>query len=144
MDEMTRRDFLRLVNGGLVAVGVTTVGIPLLAYLYPPDTSEVPAERMRVAALDELPVGKGMTVKYGRYPALVIHTDQGLRAYSAICTHFACLVKWDEQRGQIMCPCHEAFFNPHDGSVISGPPPRPLTRFPVAVDRGVIYVGGAA
>ncbi len=144
MNDLSRREFLKLVNGGMFVIGMTAVGIPILAYLYPPDTSEVPAEPVRVGALDELPVGKSKTVKYGRYPALVINTDEGLRAYSAVCTHFACLVKWDEERQEIMCPCHEAFFSPYDGSVISGPPPRPLTRFSVTVESGIIYVGGEA
>lgn len=142
MNDLTRREFLRLLNGGLVIVGMSAVGVPILGYLYPPDTSETPAEPVRVAKVDELRVGESRTVKYGRYPALVIHTDRGLRAYSAVCTHFACIVKWDAEHNKIMCPCHAAFFDPYDGSVISGPPPRPLTRLALTVQGDDVYVGG--
>jgi cytochrome b6-f complex iron-sulfur subunit len=86
-------------------------------------------------------VGQSKLVAFGRYPALVINTTEGLRAYSAVCTHFACLVKWNPDSGKIECPCHDGFFDPLDGSVISGPPPEPLLRFDVYVgDDGRIYV----
>jgi Rieske Fe-S protein len=74
----------------------------------------------------------------------VINTKEGLRAYSAVCTHFACLVKWNLESGQIGCPCHEGYFDPYTGEVISGPPPTPLTSLPVNVIDGQIYIGGEA
>jgi Rieske Fe-S protein len=81
-------------------------------------------------------------VQFGRYPAIIINTDQGLRAYSAVCTHFACIVKWNPELYEIVCPCHEGYFDPYDGSVISGPPPTPLESLPVNIVDGQIYVGG--
>jgi len=144
MEDLSRREFLKMVNGGLAVVGLTAIGVPVLGYLYPPDTSETPAEPVLVGAAADVPVGQSRTVKFGRYPALVINTDQGLRAYSAVCTHFACIVKWDEKTNQIMCPCHEAFFDPVDGHVLAGPPPKGLMALPVSVASGQIYVGGAA
>ena len=95
-----------------------------------------------VGTPDDLPVGAAKTVPFGRYPALVIHTPDGLRAYSAVCTHFACLVKWNPDSGEIECPCHEGYFDPLDGAVLSGPPPRPLDTFAVwTAEDGQIYVG---
>jgi Rieske Fe-S protein len=114
----------------------------VIAYFYPKDLSETPAEPVPVCRPDELPIGEAKTVAFGRYPALVINTPSGLRAYSAVCTHFACLVKWDPAIGQIACPCHDGFFDPEDGSVLSGPPPLPLEAFHVYIaDDGLIYVG---
>jgi len=34
---------------------------------------------------------------------------------------------WRDQN-RLECPCHEGYFSVHDGSVIQGPPPRPLAR----------------
>jgi Rieske Fe-S protein len=53
-------------------------------------------------------------------------------------------VKWDHQRYELVCPCHEGFFNPITGEVITGPPPKPLDPIHVEVVDGDIYIGGAA
>lgn len=143
MSTMSRRRFLKLANRFLVATGLAAVFGPIVAYFYPPELEETPSEPVLVGATADLPVGTSKTVRFGRYPALVIHTPAGLRAYSAVCTHFACIVKWDPTRAQIVCPCHDGFFDGIDGHVISGPPPTPLQSLAVEVLEGQIYVGGA-
>lgn len=54
-------------------------------------------------------------------------------AMSNICTHLGCRVRWSTQGEQFFCPCHNGFFD-KQGNVISGPPPRPLDRYPIKVD----------
>ncbi len=146
MSKITRRDFLNIVNKVLAATGLAAVFGPVVAYFYPPDLQETPADPVLVAAEAELPVGKAKIIPFGRYPALVINTPDGLRAYSAVCTHFACICKWDEGKNQIVCPCHDGFFDPADGSVISGPPPTGLKVLEPYIENGEIYVrvGGEA
>src|SRR5512134_1550056 len=131
MSMITRRDFLKIANKALAVTGVAAIAGPIVAYFYPTKLEETPAEPVLVGPETELPVGASKTVRFGRYPALVLHTPQGLKAYSAVCTHFACIVKWDESLGQIVCPCHEGYFDPIDGSVISGPPPTALVALKV-------------
>ena len=142
MAELSRRDFLKLLNRVAAAAGLTALAAPIVAYFYPPDLEETPAEPVLVAKTGDLPVGQSKTVQFGRYPALVIHTPAGLRAYSAICTHFACVVKWDPQRNEIVCPCHDGFFAVEDGAVLRGPPPAALEALPVRAVGDEIYVGG--
>jgi len=144
MSPITRRDFLKLVNKGLVATGAVAIVGPVVAYFYPSNLQETPSEPVLVCKEDELPVGESKTIGYGRYPALVIHTSDGLHAFSAVCTHFACIVKWEASQGKIYCPCHDGYFDPLDGHVISGPPPLGLTPIPVNVVNKEIYIGGAA
>jgi Rieske Fe-S protein len=144
MSPITRRDFMKLVNKGLVVTGAVIIAGPVVAYFYPSDLQETPSEPVRVCTVDELPVGESKTIGYGRYPALVINTPEGLRAFSAVCTHFACIVKWENQEGVIYCPCHDGYFDPQDGHVISGPPPLPLASIPVNVVNDEIYIGGEA
>jgi cytochrome b6-f complex iron-sulfur subunit len=115
---------------------------PVLAYFYPPKLEETPSEPVLVGNADELPEGESKTVRFGRYPALIINTRDGLRAYSAVCTHFACICKWDPDIEQIVCPCHEGYFDALDGHVVSGPPPEPLEPLNVEVVDNEIYVGG--
>lgn len=143
MSQITRRDFLKILNRALTAIGLATIAAPVLAYFYPPSLEETPSEPVLVGAESDLPLNGGKIIRYGRYPALVINTNEGLRAYSAVCTHFACIVKWDAEKGQIACPCHAGYFDPLDGQVLAGPPPTPLASLPVEVKDGQVYLGGA-
>lgn len=77
-------------------------------------------------------------------------TSQGIVAYSAICTHLGCTVRFSEEPmdmapfPHLHCPCHAALFDPHRGAtVLGGPAPRPLPQLPVRVnERGEIVVAG--
>jgi len=146
MKTITRKDFLKLTKNVLAALGLGALITPIVAYFYPAKLEEVPAEPVSAGSLDEIPLGKSKTIRFGRYPAIVVHTESGLKAFSAVCTHFACITKWDEELGQIVCPCHEGYFDPVDGSVISGPPPTALEALTVDVQDNTIYVsvGGEA
>ena len=144
MSPITRREFIKLLNNALAVIGAAAVVAPVLAYFYPSNLQETPSEPIRVSTVDELPVGESKTISYGRYPALVINTPQGLRAFSAVCTHFACIVKWDAAKGQIYCPCHDGYFDPLDGHVVSGPPPIALAPIAVNVVNNEIFIGGAS
>jgi Rieske Fe-S protein len=146
MDNVTRRDFLNLLKGTGVVIGAGAVAAPVVSYFYPPKLEEMPSEPVLVCAEEELPVGDSRTVKFGRYPAIVVHLESGLKAYSAVCTHFACLVKWDPETTHLVCPCHDGHFSVEDGGVISGPPPAPLAMLETEIVDGQIYVkvGGEA
>ena len=144
MSDITRRDFLKIIKRGLAATGLTALFGPFLAYFYPPSLEEMPAEAVSVGMLDEFKPGESVTVPFGRYPALVIHTTDGIKAYSAVCTHFACICKWDKEEEVIFCPCHEGYFEPLEGGVISGPPPLPLEAIQVAIIDGEIMIGGSS
>lgn len=140
MNNLSRRNFLNILKTAGAFLGAGAVLGPIVAYFYPPKLEEVPSEPVLVCSEVELPVGASKTVAFGRYPALVINTPNGLRAYSAVCTHFACITKWNAEEGLIVCPCHEGYFAVEDGSVVSGPPPTPLTMLAVEVVDGQIYV----
>jgi len=141
--DINRRAFLKLAHRALMALGLAAVAAPIVAFFYPAKLEEVPSEPVPVGPPESLPVGAATVVRYGRYPALVLNSPAGLRAYSAVCTHLACIVKWNPASGRIECPCHDGFFDPADGHVISGPPPRPLDPLPVYIADGQIYIGGA-
>jgi Rieske Fe-S protein len=143
MADISRRKFLKVAAWAATVTGFSAVAIPIIAYFYPKELEEVPSEPVPVGSPQDLPDGAAKVVAYGRYPALVINTGGTLRAYSSVCTHFACLVKWNPDTRTIDCPCHEGYFNAEDGSVISGPPPRGLDPIAVRVaEDGLIYIGG--
>jgi len=74
-----------------------------------------------------------------RYPTekdaciLIRPDEQTYVAYSQKCTHLSCAVYYAPAKNRIECPCHEGYFSVKDGSVLQGPPPRPLPR--VVLDR---------
>jgi nitrite reductase/ring-hydroxylating ferredoxin subunit len=84
-----------------------------------------------VAQAGEIPVGG---VKLFLYPTskdqciLVRTAADEYVAYSQKCTHLSCAVLYSAQHGRLECPCHNGAFSVRDGSVLQGPPPRPLPR----------------
>ena len=144
MNKISRRDSLKIFKWLLTVTGLAAVLGPIIAYFYPPNLEEMPSEPVPAGTLEDLGINESVTIRFGRYPALIIHTPEGLRAYSAVCTHFACIVKWDPDAGRIACPCHDGYFDPLDGHVTGGPPPTPLEPLKVEVVDGQIMVGGTA
>jgi len=142
MAKFTRREFLKLTGRFFTFIGLGAVVGPIIVFFYPSELEEMPSEPVSLGPVEDLPIWKAKKIQFGRYPAMVINTSEGLKAYSAVCTHFACITKWDEELVQIVCPCHEGFFNPLDGSVISGPPPAPLESLKVEIVDGIIFIGG--
>jgi menaquinol-cytochrome c reductase iron-sulfur subunit len=59
--------------------------------------------------------------------------DQQVRAISARCTHLGCQVRWAPDEQKFRCPCHGGVYDAA-GSVIEGPPPRPLDTIEARVD----------
>ncbi|MGD2059103.1 MAG: ubiquinol-cytochrome c reductase iron-sulfur subunit [Anaerolineales bacterium] len=142
---LSRRGFLTILQGLVAAAGVTAILAPVIAFFWPAKLEETPSEPVPVGDEGSIATGEAQTVRFGRYPAIVVNTpEKGLVAYSAVCTHFACLVAWDPDSKLLACPCHEGFFDPVDGSVISGPPPSPLEAIPLQITDGTIFIGGEA
>lgn len=84
-----------------------------------------------VARLGEIPVG---AVKLFTYPTkddhciLVRTADMEYVSYSQKCTHLSCAVYYSQENNRLECPCHRGFFSIKDGSVLQGPPSRPLPK----------------
>ncbi len=84
-----------------------------------------------VSTAAEIPVGG---VKLFSYPTpddpciLIRRSTDTFVAYSQKCTHLSCAVYYAREQNRLECPCHEGYFSIEDGSVLQGPPPRPLPR----------------
>jgi cytochrome b6-f complex iron-sulfur subunit len=140
---VARRGVLKYILLGFSAIATAAGTLtPIISYIWPPrrGTGQT-GGRVAVASTADLPVGRGEVFSVNNKPVLVIHTDEGYSALSAVCSHLGCIVFWQEQRGVIACPCHEAYFNTN-GAVISGPPPSPLAVYRVQVEGDQIYVEG--
>jgi Rieske Fe-S protein len=61
---------------------------------------------------------------------LVKEATGDLVAFDPRCTHAACVYRWEDGADHFQCGCHDGRFA-LDGTVLAGPPPRPLDRFPI-------------
>ena len=86
---------------------------------------------MPIAGAAETPVGGVKLFSYpGEHdPCILVRTAADtFVAYSQKCTHLSCAVYYAPEKNRLECPCHEGYFSVEDGSVLQGPPPRPLPR----------------
>ena len=74
-------------------------------------------------------------------PARIFLTRTGgaPAVFSATCTHLGCAVSWDAGSRTFRCPCHGGVYR-GDGSVVAGPPPRPLPRLAVEIRDGEVFL----
>ncbi len=89
-----------------------------------------------IAHADEVPVRGSKVFQYptDNDPCLLIRPSADeFVAYSRLCTHATCPVYYRPAQNTIECPCHQGFFSVADGSVIQGPPPRPLPH--IVIER---------
>lgn len=136
---LTRRG---LIDGAIRVCGlITGVGliVPALAYLWPATKSGPVKTREEVGSVNGWDVWQARKVSAGGKPVLVVRTDRGFVALSAVCTHLGCLVEFDSAARKVQCPCHAGTFD-LQGRVTGGPPPRPLPVYNVSEAEGNVYV----
>ncbi len=61
------------------------------------------------------------------------------QVFAINCAHLGCPVRWFQQSGLFMCPCHGGAYY-RDGSRASGPPERGLFEYPYKVENGVLTI----
>ncbi|WP_416475631.1 Rieske (2Fe-2S) protein [Streptomyces sp. LKA04] len=93
-----------------------------------------------LAATADIPEGGGMV--FADQKVVVTQPSAGeFKAFSATCTHQGCAVK-SVSDGVINCPCHNSNFSITDGSVRSGPAPKPLPAVRITVNGDSIQLAG--
>ncbi|MFQ5914934.1 MAG: ubiquinol-cytochrome c reductase iron-sulfur subunit [Nitrospinota bacterium] len=143
-----RRGFLLWALTALFGVGGAGFAAGLLAYLYPPGLRRRLRGPVPVPGAESLPPGGSLSVRIQGEPLLLLKAENGYRAFSLICTHLGCVVRWRPQAGnskagkglgRFACPCHGGRFD-SEGRVVAGPPPRPLGRLEVRVKDGRVFI----
>ena len=142
---VSRRDLLGVALATTGAMAAGAAAGPMALFFQAPPAQRGRGADVFVGKLDSIPVnGSVSRLVDGEEYVIVRRDETSLHALSATCTHSeVCLVNWDARRRQLICPCHRGTFD-LDGNVVSGPPPRPLTRREVVVRQGGVYVRGGA
>ena len=152
---VNRRDFLGVVTWAIGALLGAGLGIPAVAYIVGPALRQQEAQEwIALGSSAKVELGTptlfkaaverttGWIVEQSELSVYVL-TDNGrdFLAMSNICTHLGCRVRWIADQEQFFCPCHNGVFA-KDGTVLAGPPPRPLDRYEVKLEGGTVYILG--
>lgn len=97
--------------------------------------------RAVVAAAEDLPPGATCTADLGGRPVVVTNVDGHLVAVDGVCPHAGGpLGEGRLDGGLLQCPWHRALFDLRTGAPCRGPARKPLRRYPVRVDGGLVVV----
>ncbi len=148
----SRRQFLNYVIAAIGAFIATVVGIPIIGYVISPALKPRAAPSVPVGAPDDFAIGEPKLVDFTitRRDGWVEATDKksvwvvrqspnDFVTYNSRCTHLGCIVNWQPQSQHFLCPCHGGTFTV-DGTVIGGPPPRPLDTLDTRITGGRVVV----
>lgn len=140
--QLPRRGFLNIAIGGSGAAFAVAAGSAVARFVEPPPQPS--SGQAVVGKLEDFPVGAVKTVIVEERPVLVFRAADGqFRAFSALCTHLQCVVRYVPERTQIECPCHGGIYS-LEGENIAGPPPRPLAELAVLISDGSVIVSTVA
>jgi len=145
-DKNTRRAFL--AAAGVAGLAYTAaLAYPIYRYLASPSEMALSAAAVTEVTLKDaqkLPAGSVLMYKFGPSPAMLIHHHDGRWiSMTAVCTHLGCTVQYEPEADRIHCACHGGVYNAYTGANVSGPPPRPLKLFKVAVNETGVFVSRA-
>lgn len=135
-EERTRRTFLGLLTSSALATAVVGTGVTSIRFLWPEVLFEQET-RFRIGKPDSIPEGTVLVLPEQK--AYVVHSNAGLFALSATCTHLGCLTQYEKDNNRIFCPCHGSRYDV-TGKVTNGPAPNPLPRFALTVEDGVLVI----
>jgi cytochrome b6-f complex iron-sulfur subunit len=145
-EQRTRRFFLAAA-GAAGLLYTAALAYPIYRYLASPEEMALSATAVSEVTLKDaqkLPLGSVLMFKFGTSPAMLIHHADGRWiGLSAVCTHLGCTVQYEPQADRIHCACHGGVYNAYTGANVSGPPPKPLKLFKVAVNEAGVQVSRA-
>lgn len=145
-DTTTRRSFLIAASAAGLCY-TAALGYPIYRYLASPAEMALNASAVTEVTLkdaEKLPAGSVLMFKFGSAPAMLIHhRDNTWVALTAVCTHLGCTVQYEPDQNRIHCACHGGVYDPQTGANVSGPPPKPLKLFKVAVNDAGVQVSRA-
>ena len=138
---LTRRELAKFLTLGSALLTGATGALALASRMG--TRTDWPASK--IPAATALLPGSSLLFRYptDADPCLLIKTGNGeLRAYSQVCTHLSCAVRYESGADTIECPCHRGFFAVDDGRPVAGPPTRARPRVRLETRPDGVYAVG--
>lgn len=147
-----RRNFMKAAIAGIGGLIGAAFGLPAIPYIMGPALQKESDSWIQLGSVSKVEFDiptlfkKTLETQTGW-----INTEEEISVYvltsngqdyvvmSNVCTHLGCRVRWIPEKDSFFCPCHNGVFA-KDGTVVAGPPPRPLDRFESKVEDGVIFI----
>ena len=147
-----RRNFMKAAIAGIGGLIGAAIGLPAIPYIMGPALQKESDSWIQLGSISKVELNiptlfkKTIETQTGW-----INTEEEISVYaltpngqdyivmSNVCTHLGCRVRWIPEKDSFFCPCHNGVFA-KDGTVVAGPPPRPLDRFESKVEDGVIFI----
>lgn len=151
-EKITRREFLEYSIWGLGCLIGAALLVPAAGYFLSPAWKKQEEDWILLGETGKITPGKPskvefvqrkkdgwMTIEEKRSAWVVTKDGKDFTVFDPHCTHLGCPYRWDDAKGEFLCPCHNAVFN-LEGKVVSGPPPRPLDQYQAKVEAGKLWV----
>ena len=134
-----------MLGAGFGSLGLATI-YPIIRFIIPPPAPGTGTTSVSAGQVGELRPNQGKIFRFGNSPGILILKPGGdpdnatsYVAFTAVCTHLNCTVQYRDDIKEIWCACHNGHFD-LNGNVISGPPPKPLAQYWVAIKGEEIFV----
>jgi menaquinol-cytochrome c reductase iron-sulfur subunit len=149
----TRRKFYTAAIYGIGGLMAGALSIPALLYLFTPPRTRQREAWVPVGDAGKFEVNSPVEIAFRRNRTdgwkvisekstawVVKRPDNSIVAYGPQCTHLGCAYHWEAEKKDFLCPCHTSVFA-MDGTVISGPAPRPLDRYETRIEGQKLLLG---
>jgi menaquinol-cytochrome c reductase iron-sulfur subunit len=151
----TRRNWLLITGVALNAVAGVAFAIPLIGYVFSSFVDKKdPRKWISLGALENFPENQTRIATYlnpftrpwdgetVNIPCWVRRLGGNkFQVFAINCTHLGCPVRWFQESGLFLCPCHGGAYY-EDGARAAGPPPRGLFQYDYKVEGGELWVKG--
>jgi cytochrome b6-f complex iron-sulfur subunit len=143
-----RREFIQKALYGILALlglGYLFSGLAVLAPTRSRDKDLaffplVPEEQVPRLGVKKAELAYTVAGKERRTRVFIVSSPGDIAVLSATCSHLGCLVNYQREKKEFLCPCHGGRYD-LTGRNIAGPPPAPLARFPARIEKGTLMVG---
>jgi cytochrome b6-f complex iron-sulfur subunit len=146
--ETGRREFIKKALFGVLALFGLGFLVPAITLVAPVASRDKELAYFPLLAEEEIPrvgvkkaeLAFAVLGKERKARVFIVSSSEGPVVFSAICSHLGCLVSYHKEKQEFVCPCHGGKYD-LTGRNIFGPPPAPLTRFPLKIQDGKLLVG---
>ncbi len=133
--KITRRLFLEILGKVSVVIALVAEAFGAIKAFIPQVLYEPPS-KFKIGKPDDFPEGITFLPQHNLY---IFRTRNDFQSVSAVCTHLNCVADWKPDQREFYCSCHGSVFS-EDGTNLSGPAPRPLSRYSLSLapDRNLV------
>jgi Rieske Fe-S protein len=151
----SRRDWLLAAGVALNVIAGAALAVPLIGFIFSSFAEKKdPRDWISLGPLDHFPEKTTRIATYRNpytrpwdgqtadIPCWVRRVSgKQFQVFAINCTHLGCPVRWFQESGLFLCPCHGGAYL-EDGSRAAGPPPRGLFQYAYKVEKDQLWVKG--